>query len=294
MSNPRTTETLTPARLEELGRLHRLWPPIGDPSCAIFLTGSGPGTKLVVEMIEAFPALLAAARERDELRAHHVADLTGHMYRCAKVNGEWSCHEGCAMAQLATLTAERDEARQHRSMSEEDWTYFLAAQAKVYAAVEFAENVEAFIRALPWTTQATEDEQTLVAGNLRNFAARLLDAIREAEVDEGSSKPAGTRAQMGHEDTEQGAPTNAGESPAPSAHARNDVQRAAPLPREGTADESAALRTRVSALEGALRELREQIEAGLNDLAWNPARLIPAGVFCDMLRALLTPTPETP
>jgi len=116
-------------------------------------------------------------------------------------------------------------------MNEEDWTYFEAAQAKVYAAVAFAENVEAFIRALPWTPHATEDERTFVAGNLRNFAARLLDAIRNATLDEGSSKPAGTRALTGHEDTGHGAPTNGGESPPPSTHGGERADRLTPEER---------------------------------------------------------------
>ena len=52
-------------------------------------------------------ALRAAAEtERDEWRASAMADATGHMFRCAKVNGVWACAQGCAVAQVAAL-AER-------------------------------------------------------------------------------------------------------------------------------------------------------------------------------------------
>jgi len=33
------------------------------------------------------------------------ADATGHLYRCAKVNGVWHCAEGCPMGKIATLKA---------------------------------------------------------------------------------------------------------------------------------------------------------------------------------------------
>lgn len=39
------------------------------------------------------------------------ADETGHMFRCAKVNGVWSCAKGCAMARVAALEQERDTYR---------------------------------------------------------------------------------------------------------------------------------------------------------------------------------------
>lgn len=187
-------DALPPARLEELERLHkqnRAPGASGADACRWYVT-----------IDELFPALLAAAQERETLRnerddaiAHMndtlrplVEELRKQLHRESENAATWEvrtikAHEerDTLRQHVATLTAERDEARQHRSMSEEDWAYSVAAQAKVYAAVEFAKNVEAFIRALPWTTRASEYEQTLVAGNLRNFAARLLDAIREAE-----------------------------------------------------------------------------------------------------------------
>lgn len=33
------------------------------------------------------------------------ADETGHMYRCAKVNGVWVCHDDCAMPKLESARA---------------------------------------------------------------------------------------------------------------------------------------------------------------------------------------------
>ena len=34
---------------------------------------------------------------------------TGPLFRCARVNGVWRCHKGCARAELAALLAARDE-----------------------------------------------------------------------------------------------------------------------------------------------------------------------------------------
>lgn len=64
------------------------------------------------EVIRDLLAALRTLREqRDELRAESAnwrADATGHMFRCAKVNGKWSCAEGCAMPRAES--AEREVA----------------------------------------------------------------------------------------------------------------------------------------------------------------------------------------
>ena len=41
----------------------------------------------------------------DEWRTHRMADATGHMLRCAKVNQVWSCAKGCAVAERNALLA---------------------------------------------------------------------------------------------------------------------------------------------------------------------------------------------
>jgi hypothetical protein len=44
------------------------------------------------------------------------------------------------------------------------------------------EAVEAYIRSLPWSEDATEDEKTLVAGNIRAFAAHTKEDLDEYDV----------------------------------------------------------------------------------------------------------------
>lgn len=39
-------------------------------------------------------------------------------------------------------------------------------------------DVEQFLRDLPWSDQATDHEKTLVEGNLRNFYAAMVEAVR--------------------------------------------------------------------------------------------------------------------
>lgn len=62
----------------------------------------------IPELTDALRALLAEAHQREQeledWKVNKMADHTGHMFRCAKVNGVWSCRDGCAVH-------ERDAAR---------------------------------------------------------------------------------------------------------------------------------------------------------------------------------------
>ena len=52
--------------------------------------------------------MTAEAREaalRERLSALHAGE-TGHMHRCARVNGTWSCASGCAMPRAAAAEAD--------------------------------------------------------------------------------------------------------------------------------------------------------------------------------------------
>ena len=60
---------------------------------------------------DALLALLRPAWERmeqelAEWRVNAHADDTGHLHRCAKVNGVWSCHKGCAIQERDALRAD--------------------------------------------------------------------------------------------------------------------------------------------------------------------------------------------
>ena len=101
----------------------------------------------------------AEALERGQL-APITADRTGHLYRCAKINGVWSCAEGCAVKRAET--AERviaesqriadkweDAARKEREMAEMYKETALletglreAAEAEIHAAKAHAERAE--------------------------------------------------------------------------------------------------------------------------------------------------------
>lgn len=43
--------------------------------------------------------------ELGEWKAGRMADASGHLFLCAKVNGKWSCSNGCAVAERDTLQA---------------------------------------------------------------------------------------------------------------------------------------------------------------------------------------------
>jgi hypothetical protein len=61
------------------------------------------------EYVKAADALAreqALRAELDEWKAQHMADASGHMFRCAKVNGVWQCATGCAMATVQALREE--------------------------------------------------------------------------------------------------------------------------------------------------------------------------------------------
>ncbi len=44
-------------------------------------------------------------------KAGAMADATGHMFRCAKVNGVWQCAKGCAVAALSVLRESKKEEK---------------------------------------------------------------------------------------------------------------------------------------------------------------------------------------
>lgn len=45
--------------------------------------------------------------------------------------------------------------------------------------IEWSEGVEAYIRALPWSSDATDEVKTLVAGNIRAYAAHVRSALAQ-------------------------------------------------------------------------------------------------------------------
>src|SRR3990167_10923347 len=47
-------------------------------------------------------------------RTSTMADATGHMLRCTKVNGAWACAAGCAAARLAAVEALTNERNSYR------------------------------------------------------------------------------------------------------------------------------------------------------------------------------------
>lgn len=51
----------------------------------------------------------AVEAELNAWKAGQMADASGHLFRCAKINGKWSCSKGCAMDALAALLAWRKE-----------------------------------------------------------------------------------------------------------------------------------------------------------------------------------------
>lgn len=52
----------------------------------------------------------AVAAELDAWKTGAMADATGHLFRCAKVNGQWSCAPGCAKAvQPLAVQSERTQ-----------------------------------------------------------------------------------------------------------------------------------------------------------------------------------------
>lgn len=61
---------------------------------------SGQHERLAKHIIQQRDALRA---EVDEWKTGRMADATGHMFRCAKINGVWSCQKGCAVAEVEQL-----------------------------------------------------------------------------------------------------------------------------------------------------------------------------------------------
>lgn len=63
---------------------------------------------LVDQQVALEKTLAEARRDLDEWRTGAHADETGHLHRCAKINGVWSCVQGCAVTRAET--AEREYA----------------------------------------------------------------------------------------------------------------------------------------------------------------------------------------
>ena len=64
--------------------------------------------QLVAELdaLAARVAQLEAEKAELEMeKVNRTADDTGHLFRCAKVNGTWNCGKGCAVAEVARLRA---------------------------------------------------------------------------------------------------------------------------------------------------------------------------------------------
>ena len=69
--------------------------------CAHRLDHEGP-----IEECSAMPCQLLAEVRRARRAEAERADETGHLHRCARINGVWSCHPGCAVAERDAALAE--------------------------------------------------------------------------------------------------------------------------------------------------------------------------------------------
>ena len=65
---------------------------------------------------EARARIVQRAQDIQDWRVNRMADGTVHMLRCARVNGVWHCHAGCAVrraeraeAKVAQMEQERDQ-----------------------------------------------------------------------------------------------------------------------------------------------------------------------------------------
>lgn len=72
----------------------------------------GHGTSELYERVQALQARLANAH----------ADETGHLHRCAKVNGRWACATGCAVARAETAEAQAAALAQFILEGIEEWS----------------------------------------------------------------------------------------------------------------------------------------------------------------------------
>lgn len=53
------------------------------------------------------------AEELEDWKAGRMADASGHMFRCAKVNGVWSCRDGCAVRRAEQAEAQLRDTLAH-------------------------------------------------------------------------------------------------------------------------------------------------------------------------------------
>ena len=100
-------------------RLSRALPSATTPPHALLLSDSKlPIHQLLDEMRDAAaprpaPAIrLPAERALQDFRVEMLADATGHLHRCAKVQGTWTCAPGCAVARAEQAERERDAQKQ--------------------------------------------------------------------------------------------------------------------------------------------------------------------------------------
>lgn len=123
-----------------------------DFNCKVYLAGQASRQQEIDKL----------TAELDAWKTQQMADATGHMFRCAKVNGEWVCAMGCAKATLNKESLELIEvvARKERAMRDE------AAQR------ERAEKAEAKCDTL------TQERDSLTRDSEESSA--LLNAVAEA------------------------------------------------------------------------------------------------------------------
>lgn len=93
---------------------------VADTAYSVYVKRHGPGQTLkrlaerggfgALEMDDLYPGwreevseIRRLEAELDAWKTGAMADATGHMHRCAKVNGSWSCAIGCAVAERDAL-----------------------------------------------------------------------------------------------------------------------------------------------------------------------------------------------
>lgn len=95
--------------------------------------------RLSVQVAEQEAEIARLRAELEDAQSATVrADETGHMYRCAKVNGVWACHQDCAKAALATLRREVEAVVQEiqRRCADQD-----RGEAALWQILEWAERL---------------------------------------------------------------------------------------------------------------------------------------------------------
>ena len=129
-------------------------------ACEYREEGDGTACSQCVQCLRAEILTLRAelAQAKDEVAllkgesAHWRADATGHMFRCAKVNGVWVCAKGCAKASLATYIEGAHQIAQEMQAE--------AATPKGYLASRVALQIEDWAEAILALGTAPHTEQT--------------------------------------------------------------------------------------------------------------------------------------